>query len=258
MMINKIVTLIPARMDSSRLPGKALKKISGVEMIVHVAKRCALLESLDRVVVCTDSMQILEVCEKYNIEVCLTSSSHDNGTERIAEAAEIMKLSLDDIIVDVQGDEAFVRPEYIDQVVQFLRNTSYECVIPHQHCDDFNNINRVKLVSHNDRVIYLSRSDIPCHFGVLKAPLKKHLSIIGFRLSGLLKFVESVSTPLENIERIELMRLIELGVPIGTFFQDGVSLSVDTNDDYELACRMMDRDELFNKMSESGRFNVSN
>ena len=97
--LGKLVALIPARMDSSRLPGKALKMISGVEMIVHVAKRCSLLEELDHVVVCTDSIQILDVCQKYNIEVCLTSSSHDNGTERIAEAAATMNLSNEDIII---------------------------------------------------------------------------------------------------------------------------------------------------------------
>ena len=190
-MPHKVVALIPARMDSSRLPGKALKKISGYEMIVHVAKRCALLESLDRVVVCTDSIQILEVCERYNIEVCLTSSYHVNGTERIAQAAEIMNLSQSDLFVDVQGDEAFVKPEYSQQVVEFLSGTNYECVIPHQLSDDFNNVNRVKMVANGDRVIYLSRSDVPYFFGVEKKPLKKHLSIIGFRLSGLQKFVNS-------------------------------------------------------------------
>jgi len=257
-MANKIVALIPARMDGSRLPGKALKKISGIEMIVHVAKRCELLKSLDKVVVCTDSTQILEVCQKYDIDVCLTSSSHINGTERIAQAAEIMKLSQDDIIVDVQGDEVFVRPEYIEQVISFLRNTNYDCVIPHQYSEDYDNVNRVKMVVYGDRIIYLSRSDIPCFFGNLKAPLKKHLSIIGFRLSGLLKFVSSAPTPLEDIERIELMRLIELGVPVGTFFQDGISLSVDTKDDYELACRMMDRDKIFKKLETSGVFNTKN
>ena len=254
----RVVALIPARMDSSRLPGKALKKICGIEMIAHVAKRTRLLESLDKVVVCTDSIEILEVCEKYNIDVCLTSSTHENGTERIAEAAKTMNLSDEDIIVDVQGDEAFVRPEYIEQVVTFLQRTDYECVIPHQSCDDYNNVNRVKMVTQGDRVIYLSRSDIPCYFGIEKSPLKKHLSIIGFRLSGLTKFVGSSSTQLENIERIELMRLLELGVPVGTFYQNGASLSVDTQDDYELACRMMGRDDLYLSMSARGGFGVNN
>ena len=253
-MSKKLVVLIPARMNSSRLPGKALKKLSGIEMIVHVAKRCSLLNGLDRVVVCTDSIQILEVCNKYNIEVCLTSSVHENGTERIAEAAVTLGLSHEDIIVDVQGDEPFVKPEYVEKVAQFLAQTEYECVIPHQNIDEYNNVNRVKLVAHGDRVIYLSRSDVPYHFGVQKTPLKKHLSIIGFRRSGLEKFVASDSTPLENVERIELMRLLELGVPVGTFFQEGVSLSVDTSEDFELACRMMDRDELFKEMSLRGDF----
>ena len=254
----KKVALIPARMNSSRLPGKALKKISGIEMIVHVAKRCALLENLDQVIVCTDSIQILRVCENYGIDVCLTSSAHENGTERIAEAANILELSNDDIIIDVQGDEPFVRPEYIEQVAKFLCNTEYDCVIPHQSSDCYGNVNRVKMVTNGDRVIYLSRSDVPYYFGALKAPLKKHLSIIGFRLSGLNKFVASSSTPLENIERIELMRLIEIGVPVGTFLQTGLSLSVDTIEDYELACRMMARDDLFKKMSVSGGFNATN
>ena len=99
---------------------------------------------------------------------------------------------------------------------------------------------------------------VPCCFGIEQAPLKKHLSIIGFRLSGLLKFTKSGPTPLEDIERIELMRLIELDVPIGTFLQKGLSLSVDTKDDYELACRMMGRDELFKEMLVSGGFSVTN
>lgn len=251
-MTSKIIALIPARLESSRLPSKALKKICGVEMVVHVAKRCQLLKLLDRVIVCTDSIQILEVCEKYGIEVCLTSSVHANGTERIAQAAKILQLNDDDLVIDVQGDEVFVKPEYISEVVQFLKNSNYECVIPHQLIDDYNNVNRVKMVTYGDRIIYLSRSDIPCHFGSTKTALKKHLSIIGFRTSGLEKYVEIGQTELENVERIELMRLIEAGVPVGTFFQTGVSLSVDTVEDYQLACRIMNQDKLFHEIFSSG------
>lgn len=244
-MTRHVVALIPARMESSRLPGKPLKKISGIPMIVHVAKRSMLADSVDKVVVCTDSVDILFACEAYGIEVCMTKSSHQNGTERIAEAAEVMGLTDDDIIIDVQGDEPFVKPEYIQQVADFVAETDYGCVVPHQMIDEYGNLNRVKLVSHGDRILYFSRSDVPCYFGQVQQPMKKHLSIIGFRLAALRRFVSSEPTPLENIERIELMRLIELGEPIGTFHQDGVSLSVDTPEDYELACRMMERDPLF-------------
>lgn len=252
-MLTKTVILIPARMDSTRLSGKPLKKISGIPMIVHVAKRSQLTDGIDRVVVCTDSPEILMVCEKYGIEVCMTKASHRNGTERIAEAAEVLGLSDDDIIIDVQGDEPFVLPEYIREVTEFMRKTDYKCVVPHQMIDEYGNQNRVKMVAHGDRIICFSRSDIPCYFGDVRQQMKKHLSIIGFRLSGLRKFVSSEPTPLENIERVELMRLIELDVPIGTFLQNGVSLSVDTEEDYVLACRMMERDPLFLEKIEPGK-----
>ena len=246
----KTIALIPARMESSRLPGKPLKKICGVPMIVHVAKRAALSPLVDRVAVCTDSIEILMVCETYGIEVCMTRSSHQNGTERIAEAAAVMGLSDDDIIVDVQGDEPFVQPAYIEQVAEFTRANPFGCVVPHQFMDEKGNLNRVKVVSHRNRVIYFSRADVPSYFGQIAQPMKKHLSIIGFRLSALQTFAANAPTPLEEIERIELMRLIELGEPIGTFLQDGTSLSVDTPEDYELACRMMERDPLFKQKIE--------
>ncbi|KAA0912644.1 3-deoxy-manno-octulosonate cytidylyltransferase [Aquicoccus porphyridii] len=249
-MQNRVFALIPARMESARLPGKPLRKIAGVPMIVHVAKRAALSPRVTKAVVCTDSIEILMTCEKYGIEVCLTRSTHQNGTERIAEAAEVMGLTDDDIIVDVQGDEPFVRPEYIEEVADFTARTGYGCVVPHQMIDEYGNLNRVKMVSHDDRVIYFSRADVPCHFGEMPQPLKKHLSIIGFRLPALRRFVSSPPTPLENTERIELMRLVELGEPIGTFLQTGTSLSVDTPEDYELACRMMERDPLYRERIE--------
>lgn len=253
-MPDRVVVLIPARMESSRLPGKPLKKISGLPMIVHVAKRSMLAKSVSDVVVCTDSMEILFSCEKYGVSVCLTKSSHQNGTERIAEAAELIGLPDDAVVIDVQGDEPFVVPEYIEQVADFVRKTKYNCVVPHQWTDEYGNVNRVKMVCHGDRIIYFSRSDIPCHFGDLQQPLRKHLSIIGFTSAGLRRFVSSPPTPLENSERIELMRLIELGEPIGTFLQEGVSLSVDTPEDYELACRMMERDSLFRSVIEKEAF----
>lgn len=244
-MTNRIVALIPARMESSRLPGKPLLDICGLPMVVHVARRAMLSPRIHQVVVCTDSIEILLACEKHGIDVCLTRASHVNGTERIAEASEALGLSETDIIIDVQGDEPFVQPDYIEQVADFVAATDYRCVVPYQLMDEYDNVNRVKIVASGDRVIYFSRSDIPCHFGAVRQPLKKHLSVIGFRLAALRAFAAARPTPLEDIERIELMRLIELGEPVGTFPQDGSSLSVDTPEDYRLACRMMERDRLF-------------
>ncbi|MDU8929417.1 3-deoxy-manno-octulosonate cytidylyltransferase [Alisedimentitalea sp. MJ-SS2] len=244
-MAGKTIALIPARLESSRLPNKPLKKICGLPMIVHVAARAMLSSKVDQVVVCTDSIEILMVCDSYGIDVCMTRSSHQNGTERIAEAAETLGLTDEDVIVDVQGDEPFVLPQYIEQVAAFTRAHSFGCVVPHQFMEQMGNLNRVKVVSYRDRIIYFSRADVPCYFGQIQQPLKKHLSIIGFRLSALRTFAANAPTPLEEAERIELMRLIELGEPVGTFLQEGTSLSVDTPEDYELACRIMERDALF-------------
>jgi 3-deoxy-manno-octulosonate cytidylyltransferase (CMP-KDO synthetase) len=251
-MSHKIIALIPSRMESSRLPGKPLLDICGIPMVVHVARRAMLSTRIDQVVVCTDSIEILLACEQYDIDVCLTRSGHLNGTERIAEACESLQVNNEDIIIDVQGDEPFVKSEYIEQVADFLIDSKYGCVVPYQLMDEYGNINRVKIVNSGDRVIFFSRSDVPNYFGDMQKPLKKHLSVIGFRLPTLRAFAAARSTPLEDIERIELMRLVELGEPIGTFPQEGSSLSVDTPEDYRLACRMMERDSIFLEHFVSG------
>lgn len=248
------VVLIPARMESTRLPNKPLMKICDIPMVVHVAKRSQMASNVDQVIVCTDSSEVVFECERYGIEVCLTKSSHVNGTERIAEAAEILDVSSNRIIIDVQGDEPFVKPEYIEEVLSFMSMNDFGCVVPHQLMDERGNLNRVKMVTAGNRVLYFSRLDIPCNFADITKPMKKHLSIIGFRKNVLEMFADSPMTLLETSERIELMRLLELGSPIGTFLQSGQSLSVDTPEDYQLACRMMERDETFAKMMHQGRY----
>jgi 3-deoxy-manno-octulosonate cytidylyltransferase (CMP-KDO synthetase) len=240
-----LIALIPARLESTRLPGKPMLDICGLPMVVHVALRTKLSRRIHRAVVCTDSTEILLRCADYGIEVCLTAGHHLNGTERIAEAAATLGLGDEDIIVDVQGDEPFVEPACIEEVADFLSATGYRCVVPHQMSAEYGNTNRVKMVAAGDRVICFSRSDIPCAFATEPRALKKHLSIVGFRLPALRAFAASSPTPLEEIERVELMRLIELGEPIGTFLQRGTSLAVDTPEDYRLACLLMERDPLF-------------
>ncbi|MBT7555998.1 NTP transferase domain-containing protein [Candidatus Woesearchaeota archaeon] len=116
----KIIGLIPVRLESSRLPNKAIMEIAGMPMILHVAKRAKLSKTLDRVVVCTDSHLICNICIDNNIEIVLTKNTHANGTERIAEAANILNLDDDTIIVDIQGDEPLLKPYMIDNVSNFL------------------------------------------------------------------------------------------------------------------------------------------
>lgn len=252
----KCIVLIPARMESSRLPGKALKEIGGIPMIVHVAIRSSQCSIADRTIVCTDSADIIFECEKYGIEACNTRVDNLNGTERIAEAAILLGLSDDQIVIDVQGDEPFVSPEYISNVANFVSQSNYDCVVPYQDFEEPGNTNRVKIVSSSDRIIYFSRSDVPNYFGQMSGPMKKHLSIIGFRVGALKKYIASLPTELEKLEKIELFRLIENKISIGTFKMNGQSISVDTEEDYHKACRMIETDNYFLKLLKKGFFNA--
>ncbi len=251
----KCIVLIPARMESSRLDGKPMKKIAGIPMIIHVAVRSSQCPIVKRTIVCTDSAAIIYECEKYGIEVCNTRNNHLNGTDRIAEAAMLLNLPNNEIIVDVQGDEPFVSIDYISEVANKVTHSHYGCIVPYQEFEESNNPNRVKIVSSSDRIIYFSRSDVPNYFGQVSYPMKKHLSIIGFRSDVLKKYYSLFPTELEKIERIELFRLIENNIDIGTFKMDGQSMSVDTEEDYQKACRMIETDDYFLKLYNKGLFN---
>ena len=241
---DKPLIMIPSRMESSRLPGKPLLDILGLPMVVHVAKRAGLAFGNEQVVVCTDSSEIIFTCENYNILTIYTKYHHKNGTERIAEAAEIIEAPDDQIIIDVQGDEPFVRPSYIQKVAEFTRENRFDCVVPHQGFEEYANENRVKIISSGNKVVYFSRADAPYNFSEPVKPLKKHLSIIGFKNSALKAYCNLEQGELEKLENVELMRYIEHGMSVGTFEIDGSSLSVDNHLDYEKAVRAMRTDEL--------------
>jgi len=240
----KYYGLIPARMESSRLPGKPLLDFWGIPMIIHVAKRAQLSKTLDDVIVCTDSYKIVNVCLDYEIPCCLTSDKCINGTERIAEASEIIGITQKDFIIDIQGDEPLINPDAIDNVANFLSSNDFDIVVPYIKSFGQEDLNRVKIVSSDNRILFMSRKNIPYPF-TRDTDFKKHLSIIGFRVSALKKFHESGPTKLEEIESIELLRALEIGLKIGTFEEFGDSTSVDNQRDYEKALRLMKKDKIF-------------
>jgi len=240
--------LIPARFASSRLHGKALRNIHGLPMVVHVAKRAMLSNLLDEVIVCTDHDEIARVCVKHRIKVCITPNSCLNGTERIFEAAKLLDIHNDDIIIDIQGDEPLVNPVSIDKVIEeTIKNLdSFDIVLPHLVSCPRDNKNIVKVISSGQKVIYLTRSDGPFPF-TKETDLKKHLSIIGFSFNSLLKFASLEIGELESIEGVELLRAIEGGMKILTFPVRADSFSVDTYEDLEKAERALSQCEIFKK-----------
>jgi 3-deoxy-manno-octulosonate cytidylyltransferase (CMP-KDO synthetase) len=245
----KIVGLIPSRLESVRLPGKALLDICGIPMVIHTYKRSLLSEVVDEVYICTDSKEIAKVCKQYGASYILTSSKHLNGTERIAEAAN--SFSGVDYFVDIQGDEPLINPKHIDKVVRYHINNNCDIVLPHIITKKPINENIVKVVESGGRVLYLTRANCPYPFRS-ESQIKKHLSVISFTPEALNLYAKMPESPLEKIESVELLRAIEGGLTIGTFKLSGDSFSVDVGQDYVNAMNAMKDDGLFKKYSPNG------
>jgi len=239
----KTVGLIPSRLNSSRLPSKALLPIDGLPLVVHTLKRSQLAKSLDAVYVCTDSEEIADAVRGHGGEVIMTSSRHINGTERIAEAVRGLAV---DIAVDIQGDEPLINPEHIDAVVaEHRRHPEWDILVPSLPISEAESPHLVKIVhDHDNRVVFMSRAVIPQPFRHRPAYYLKHLSIISFRPAALARFATLAPGPLEIAEGVELLRAIENGIPIGTMELEGDSFSVDIHEDYVRVMLQMARDSV--------------
>jgi 3-deoxy-manno-octulosonate cytidylyltransferase (CMP-KDO synthetase) len=229
----EVIGLIPVRLNSTRLPSKALLPIDGIPMIVHTMKRAMLAKKLKKVYVCTDSKEIEDVVKRYGGYVIPTSSQHLNGTERIAEAAEKLNEKID-LYVDIQGDEPLIDPGHIDEVVSAHEvNLNWDILLPSMPFAHPESNNVVKVMHDKSmKVICLSRSVIPNPFRLKPKYYLKHLSIISFRPEALKKFANLEPAEIELVEGIELMRAIENGMTIGTIYLNGESFSVDVESDY--------------------------
>ena len=232
-MKKKILGLIPIRINSKRLPAKALLPINNYPLIMHVYKRAKLSKMLDDVIVCCDDKKIFNTVVDCGGKALLTSKKHHNGTERIGEAYK-KKRKKYDLIIDVQGDEPLVNPTHIDEVVNYhLKNNDADIVVPSLKIKNTYNENIVKIVKDiNERVLYFSRSKVPFTFKSKNKFLYKHLSIISFKPKSLNLFYTSKQTTLEKIEGIELLRALEIGMTIKSPDLSGDSFSVDVKEDY--------------------------
>jgi len=244
----KKIILIPTRINSTRLPAKALLEIEGKPIIIHTFKRAQMSKLADDIYVCTDSEKIIKVCKFFGAKYIRTKSSHKNGTERIAEAAKKLRLTNKDIVIDVQGDEPLIKPVDIDKTINFYLKNNFDIVVPHINLNKKNNPNIVKiLVDNKNNIKWMSRSDLPYFFKSNNLLLKKHLSIIVFKLEALLEYSKTKMSYFEKIESIELLRAIENGMCLGSNKINSDSFSVDVINDYRKAKMYLKKDKIKKK-----------
>jgi len=242
--MNKTVAIIPSRLESSRLPEKALRDICGLPMIVHVYKRCLLAESLDDVYVATDNLKIKQIVESYGGKVIMTSSDHQTGTDRIAQACQEIGT---DIVVNVQGDEALVNPQYINKVVGALKaDDTINVAILVNTFNKRNSPSDIKTVlNEQDEVMYFSRSDIPSDERSHNHQLLKAYHILPFRKEFLLEFAGWDKGRLEQIEFNEYLRILEKGYKIKAVHVESEAVSVDTVEDLNYVRQQMPDDAYY-------------
>lgn len=223
----RFTVIIPARLASSRLPNKPLADIAGVPMVVRVAQR-ALQSRAQRVVVATDSTEVIEACHRFDVETVLTRADHTSGSDRLAEACGVLQLADEALVVNVQGDEPLIDPHLIDAVAaELARRTDCAMSTAAHAIEDLPellNPNVVKVVLDlQQTALYFSRSPIPANrdmpdkawwkAGDLPAPLR-HVGIYAYRAAFLKLFPTLQHSPLEQLESLEQLRVLWHGYKI--------------------------------------------
>ena len=233
--------IIPARIGSSRFPNKVLADIAGIPMVIRTAMA---VDEVDNVAIATDSQEVVEIAKEHDIQAVLTSDSHQSGTDRIFEAARILELTENEIIVNVQGDEPFIESDVVRAVhslteqnknnAQIMMNSAYKFISAPEADDP----NIVKVVTDEaDIALYFSRAKMPYprdhHFDHYKG----HLGIYGFTMKSLQNFCALHPAPLEEIEKLEQLRTLYHGYRVAMVEVETESFGIDTQEDLERAIK---------------------
>jgi 3-deoxy-manno-octulosonate cytidylyltransferase (CMP-KDO synthetase) len=208
------IAIIPARLGSTRFPGKVLASDTGKPLIQHVCEAAARASRVSRVVVAADDERIVQAVESFGGVAVMTDTDHPNGTSRLAQAARLLNLDADQILVNVQGDEPEIEPSVIDAAIEALhtRNTPIATCAAQAAPDDARNPNVVKVVVGADGcALYFSRSPIPHARDGGDATTLRHVGIYAYRRSFLEDYVSLTPTPLEITEKLEQLRVLEHG-----------------------------------------------
>lgn len=250
-----IIGIIPARMGSSRFPGKPLAKILDMPMIGHVYFRSKMSKTLDEVYIATCDQVIMDYAVSIGAKAVMTKNTHERASDRTAEA--MLKIEQEtgqkvDIVVMIQGDEPMVFPEMIDMAIEPMLNNpsiiSVNLMAPIKTLEEHEDPNCPKVVVDiNNFALYFSREPIPSRKKGAKEediPKLKQVCIMPFSRAGLLKFNELEPTPLEKIESIDMNRFLERGYRVKMVWEDFETQCVDTPEDLAKVEELMKSDKL--------------
>lgn len=239
--ISKVAAIIPARYHSNRFEGKPLAKICGKPMIQHVYERALAVPLLNRVAVATDDERIADCVRSFGGEVVMTRKDHVSGTDRLAEAATLLGIPEQDVVVNIQGDQPLFEAEVVVQVATPLLEDPalpmatliYKIIRP-EEIDDPNHVKTV--FDRHGRALYFSRSPIPFQRNPdepIAPTYYKHLGFYAYRKGFLLTFVGLPEGEWERFEKLEQLRALEYGYDIKVVLTRHDSVEVDTPKDLE-------------------------
>lgn len=243
----KVLCVIPARYASTRLPGKPLALIAGKPMIQHVYERACRALLPEEVIVATDNELVAEAVLAFGGKAVMTSPDHPSGTDRLAEVA--LNYPNVDVIVNVQGDEPMIPPEVIDKLAQAFEEdedvqmATLKTLMPEE---DYANPNAVKVVTdQSGNALYFSRSLLPYPRKATEDfKVYKHVGIYAYRRNFLLKYAALEPTPLEQIESLEQLRVLENGYRIKVLESKFQGIGIDTVEDLEAANKLFAEQEI--------------
>lgn len=235
----QILAVIPARYQSQRFPGKPLVNIGDRTMVQRVFEAAKSCPAFDRVIVATENEKIADCVRAFGGEVELTADTHETGTDRIAEvAARHLEY---DVVVNVQGDQPFIRANMLNQLVApYLAAAAQAAELPEMTTlacpldlsKDLDNPNVAKVIcDRNDNALYFSRSPIPYFRQQLAAPVYHHLGLYAFRADFLAKYTQLEATPLEQCESLEQLRVLEHGYRIRVCQTETAIIEINTPED---------------------------
>ena len=243
--MKKTLGVIPARMDSSRFPGKPLKNILGIPMLAHCYERALVSQACDKLVIATPDEEIVSWAKTYDIPTILTGHHHQRATERALETLHILNKEGEtyDFILLLQGDEPQIFPDDIKKLSAAFSGNEMEVVnlVYPIDGDDLENLNVVKAIMINkSKISFFTRAHVPHK----SDKAMRQLGMIGFTMTALNEYSKLQPTPLEELESIDMMRLLENNYEINAVISSSPILGVDNPEDIAKVELMMTKDIL--------------